>query len=173
MNRDTQDSTSTVDAVHGSPVPAPQQRMSLRHIAPDFYRPLFGLEAASGAGLEPLLVGLVRVRVSQINRCTFCIDTHSTDIRRTGEEERRLLALPAWREAPFFDARERAALALTEAVTLLPDAGVPDDVWEAGAHEFTEPELAQLLCLCITINVWNRIGVATRMAPAPLDVSAQ
>jgi AhpD family alkylhydroperoxidase len=173
LNADTQDATPTVNAVHGSPVPAPLQRMSLRHVAPDFYRALFRLDAASGAGLEPLLVGLVRVRASQINRCSFCIDTHSADTRRTGEEERRLLALPAWRETPFFNARERAALALTEAVTLLPDAGVPDDVWEAAASQFTEPELAQLLCLCITINVWNRIGVATRMAPAPLDVASK
>ncbi len=144
--------------------------MSLRHVAPDFYRALFGLDAASGVGLEPLLAGLVRVRASQINHCSFCVDTHSADAQRAGESARRLVALSAWRETPFFTARERAALALAEAVTLLPEAGVPDTVWDTAADEFGEAELGQLLCLCITINVWNRIGVATRMAPPSADV---
>jgi AhpD family alkylhydroperoxidase len=139
--------------------------MVLRQLAPDFYRAMAQLDATSGQGLDPLLTGLVKVRASQLNHCTFCIDIHSRDTRRNGESEQRLYALPAWRDTPFFTRRERAALALTESVTLLARQPVPDDVYDEAEQVFSEEELAQLIALCVAINAWNRIGVTTRMTP--------
>jgi AhpD family alkylhydroperoxidase len=113
---------------------------------------------------EPLRE-LVRLRASQLNGCAWCVDQHARDARAAGEDERRLITLPLWREAPFFDARERAALALTEAMTLLPESGVPDDVYEDAAREFSSEELGNLMGAIIAINAWNRVGVATGMQP--------
>jgi AhpD family alkylhydroperoxidase len=115
---------------------------------------------------DPALRELVRLRASQLNGCTYCIDLHAHDARAGGEDERRLWALSAWRETPFFSERERAALALTEAMTLLPERGVPDDVYAAAAEHFDEHELGQLMFAIVVINAWNRVGVGTRMAPA-------
>ena len=107
-----------------------------------------------------------RVRASMVNGCAFCIDMHWANARARGEPEVRLAQLAAWRESPFFDDRERAALALTDAVTRVAETHVPDDVWaEAEAH-FSEPELANLLFAIAAINVWNRLMVATRTLPA-------
>lgn len=148
-----------------TPIPAPPQRMVLRQLAPDFYRAMAQLDTTSGQGLDPLLTGLVKVRASQLNHCTFCIDIHSRDTRRNGESEQRLYALPAWRDTPFFTRRERAALALTESVTLIAQQTIPDDVYDEAAQVFSAGELAQLIALCVAINAWNRIGVTTRMSP--------
>jgi AhpD family alkylhydroperoxidase len=105
---------------------------------------------------------LVRIRASQLNGCAYCIDMHTKDARAAGETEQRIYALPAWPETPFFTCRERAALAFTEAVTLLADTHVPDQAFRDVAAEFTEAETAALLALIVTINAWNAIGVAAR-----------
>ena len=114
------------------------------------------------AGIDPLLRELVRVRASQLNGCAYCIDMHTKDARAAGEAEQRLYALPAWRETPFYTNRERAALALTEDVTLMARDHVPAAAYEAAAEVLTPGEIAALLALIITINAWNAIGVTTR-----------
>ncbi len=111
---------------------------------------------------DPRLRELVRIRASQLNGCAYCIDMHTKDARAIDEAEQRIYALPAWRETPFFSARERAALAFTEAVTLLADDHVPTAAYDAVAAQFTPDEVAALLSLIITINAWNAIGVTTR-----------
>jgi AhpD family alkylhydroperoxidase len=141
-------------------------RIAFAGAARDVYRAIAALDAS--APFEPRLRELVRIRASQINGCAFCVDMHSTDARKAGEHERRIFALAAWRESPFFDDRERAALALTEAMTRLPDHGVPDDVYEAAAEQFDEQELGNLMGVIIAINAWNRVAVATRMQPPEL-----
>ena len=114
------------------------------------------------AGIDHRLRELVRIRASQLNGCAYCIDMHTKDARAVGESEQRIYALPAWAETPFFTARERAALAFTEAVTLLADTHVPADAYDAVAAHFSAEEVAALLALIVTINAWNAIGVATR-----------
>jgi AhpD family alkylhydroperoxidase len=114
------------------------------------------------AGIDPLLRELVRIRASQLNGCAYCIDMHTKDARAAGETEQRLYALPAWRETPFYTNRERAALALTEDVTLMARDHVPAAAYEAAADVLTPGEIAALLALIITINAWNAIGVTTR-----------
>ncbi len=114
------------------------------------------------AGIDHQLRELVRIRVSQLNGCAYCIDMHTKDARAAGESEQRLYALPAWREAPYFTSRERAALAFTEAVTLLADTHVPAEAYQSAAAVFTGAEMAALVALIVTINAWNAIGVATR-----------
>ena len=147
-------------------VPAPARRMDLRRLSPQWYRAMAALDQAASEGLDPALAELIKIRASQINGCAFCVDQHTRDARDKGEQERRLYALSAWRETPFFTAKERAALALTEAVTLLSVDHVPDDVYDEAALRFDEDELAQVLAMAITINAWNRIGVTTRMSPS-------
>jgi AhpD family alkylhydroperoxidase len=115
---------------------------------------------------DPALRELVRLRASQINGCAYCIDMHWPEARAAGQSEERLAQLAAWRESPFFDERERAALALTEAVTHVSETHVPDEIWaEAEAH-FAPDELAHMLFQIAAINVWNRIAVSTRALPA-------
>jgi AhpD family alkylhydroperoxidase len=111
---------------------------------------------------DPRLRELVRVRASQLNGCAYCIDMHTKDARAIGETEQRLYGLAAWRETPYFTARERAALAFTEAVTLVADTHVPDSAYEAVAAEFEPDEIAALLGLIVTINAWNALSVASR-----------
>ena len=140
-------------------------RMSLKSLAPRIYKAMLALDAAAGEGLEAPLKELVRIRASQLNGCVYCIDMHTTDARKGGEDEQRLYAIPAWPEAPYYTGRERAALALTDSVTLISQTHVPDDVYARAAGEFSEPELAQLIGLIMTINAWNRLAVSTRMQP--------
>jgi alkylhydroperoxidase family enzyme len=102
-----------------------------------------------------------------LNGCAYCIDMHTKVARRAGESERRLHAVAAWHEAPFFDDKERAALALTDAVTLISDEHVPREVWEEASAHFEQDELAQLVWAITVINAWNRIAITTRMLPAP------
>jgi AhpD family alkylhydroperoxidase len=121
------------------------------------------LEAASRrTKLEPALLELLRLRASQINGCAYCVNMHARDAREGGETEKRLYALPVWAETPFFTARERAALALTEAGTRLSDGPVPDEVFAAAAQQFSEPELAELIWTIAVINAWNRVGAIAR-----------
>jgi AhpD family alkylhydroperoxidase len=140
-------------------------RMNLSSLAPRGYKAMIALDAAAGEGLEPPLKELVRIRASQLNGCVYCIDMHTTDARKGGESEQRLYAIAAWREAPYYTARERAALALTDSVTLISQTQVPDDVYATAAGQFSEPELAQLITLITTINAWNRLAISTRLQP--------
>ncbi|MGW2629416.1 carboxymuconolactone decarboxylase family protein [Streptomyces chattanoogensis] len=134
--------------------------------APEVYKAMIALDAAARKGLDPVLVELVKIRASQVNHCAFCIDMHIKDARKAGETEERIYLLSAWEEAAaFYSPKEQAALALTEAITVLTDGFVPDAVHERAAAHFDEAELAQLIALITTINAWNRFGVSTRMAP--------
>ncbi len=113
-------------------------------------------------GLEHSLLELVKMRASQINGCAYCLDMHSKDARAAGETEQRLYLLNAWREAPFYTERERAALEWTEAVTRLGEHGVPDDVYATAQAHFTEEELVNLTFAVIAINSWNRLSISFR-----------
>ncbi|GDY54410.1 alkyl hydroperoxide reductase AhpD [Streptomyces violaceusniger] len=142
--------------------------MQFAKAAPEVYKAMVNLDAAARKGVDPTLAELVKVRASQLNRCAFCIDMHTKDARAAGESEERLYLLSAWEEADhLYTEKEQAALALTEAVTVLTDGFVPDEVYEQAAKHFEERELAQVIALIFTINAWNRIGVTTRMTPAP------
>ncbi len=144
-----------------------QARLDPQKVSPAAYRAMSGLEmfVRKQSRLEPTLIELVKVRASQINGCAFCIDMHSKDARAEGETEQRLYALSAWRETPFFTDRERAALALTEAITLIGEGHVPDAVYEQAKESFSEEELVNLTLAIITINGWNRIAITFRMVP--------
>ncbi len=115
--------------------------------------------------LEPSLLELIKMRASQINGCAYCIDMHSKDARAAGETEQRLYALNAWRETPFFTDRERAALAWTEAVTLVSDGHVPDEIYAEARERFTEEDLVNLTMAVVAINGWNRMAIAFRAVP--------
>jgi AhpD family alkylhydroperoxidase len=135
--------------------------------AASFSRALSHLDHAATKELDrvefdPRLRELVRIRASQLNGCAYCIDMHSKDARAIGETEQRLYALPAWRETPFFSARERAALAFTEAVTLVAGDHVPAESYDAVAEHFGPDEIAALVSLIVVINAWNAVSVATR-----------
>ena len=142
-------------------------RLDFEAAAPGVYKAMATLDRAAtraldDAGIEPRLRELVRIRASQLNGCAYCIDMHTKDARKLGETEQRIYALPAWRETPFFTARERIALAFTESVTQLASTHVPDADYEPVAKEFSPAEAAALVGLLVAINAWNRIGVATR-----------
>jgi AhpD family alkylhydroperoxidase len=119
----------------------------------------------ANCGLDHKFVHLLKLRASQLNGCAFCIDMHSIDARAAGETEQRLYALDAWRETPFFDDRERAGLAWIEAVTLVAQTHVPDDVYDEARQHFSEQEIIDLTYIAAAINVWNRLAVATRSVP--------
>lgn len=145
-------------------------RVSLKRITPDVSTAMGALHgaavsAARDAKIEPELLELLRIRASQINGCAFCLDMHTKDARAQGETEQRIYALSAWRETPFFTERERAALALTEAVTLVHDGRVPDAVYAEAAEVFDEEQIAALIWAATVINAYNRIAIAQRMAP--------
>ncbi len=141
-------------------------RLDYRQVAPEAVQTMRGLEAyVKSSGLEPSLLELVKIRASQLNGCAYCIDLHTRSARAAGESERRIYALSAWQEAPFFSARERAALAWTEAVTLLAEGRVPDHVYEVARRHFTERELVDLTMAVVAINGWNRLAVAFRLPP--------
>jgi AhpD family alkylhydroperoxidase len=140
-----------------------QPRMDIRRLVPRLHRALAAL--GNEVELDPRLRELVNLRVSILNGCAYCIDMHTRNARRVGESERRLYAVPAWHEAPFFDDKERAALALADAVTLISDGHVPRGVWEEASAHFEEDELAQLLWVITLMNAWNRIAISTRMIP--------
>ena len=138
-------------------------RLDYAAAAPDAIEAMRGLEeVVESSTLEPLLLELVKLRASQINGCAYCVDMHTKDARAIGEDEQRLYLVAVWREAPFFTPRERAALAWTEALTLLPETGAPDDVYEAMVGEFDPPEQVALTLAIVAINGWNRFSVAFR-----------
>lgn len=144
------------------------QRLNLAKTAPEGYQAVLGLENYVRANVDHGLLHLVKLRASFLNGCTFCVDMHSTDALKEGEDVRRLFAVGAWRESPFFTEVERAALALTDDVTRLGENGVSDAVWAAAQDAFSDRELADLILAISTINVWNRIGVTTHLQPPAL-----
>jgi AhpD family alkylhydroperoxidase len=138
----------------------PAHRLQLAEVAQRQYGALLRVGAANP--IDPTLGHLIEIRASQINGCAFCLDMHWKDAKEHGETEERLYMVAAWREASCYDARERAALALTEAVTLIADGGVPDDVWEQAEDEFDPEELGQVIFAIATINIWNRLNVTVQ-----------
>ncbi len=141
-------------------------RIDLMHVNPGVIQAMLGLERqVRQAGLEQTLLDLVRMRASQINGCAHCLDMHSKDARANGEAEQRLYGLEAWRETPYYSPRERAALEWTEALTLVADTGVPDDVYARVRDQFSEDELVHLSLAIVSINGWNRLNVAARTVP--------
>ena len=140
-----------------------QPRLDYFKLAPAARTAMHAVEKyARESGLEAPLLELVRLRASQINGCAYCIDMHTKDARAHGETEQRLYTLSAWREAPFFTSRERAALAWTEAVTEIAASHAPDDVYEVALAEFTDTELVNLTMAIVAINGWNRLAISFR-----------
>ncbi|HYO24381.1 MAG TPA: carboxymuconolactone decarboxylase family protein [Lacipirellulaceae bacterium] len=151
--------------------PSPHERIAMTpridaaKVSPEPQRAMYAIEKyLASCGLEHGLRELVKLRASQINGCAYCIDMHWKDARAAGETEQRLYALNAWRESPFYTDRERAALAWTEAVTLV-TGGVPDDVYEAARQHFDEQELVDLTWAVAAINAWNRMAISFRAVP--------
>lgn len=143
-----------------------QSRLSYEKAAPGALRAMLSLEKyVQESGLERSLLELVKTRASQINGCAYCIDMHTKDARAAGETEQRLYALNAWRETPFYTDRERAALAWTEAVTLVHNGHVPDEVFQQAQEQFTDNELVNLTTAVVAINGWNRLAIAFRTVP--------
>ncbi|WP_030246674.1 MULTISPECIES: carboxymuconolactone decarboxylase family protein [unclassified Streptomyces] len=137
-------------------------RLEFAKSAPKAFRALIAFDAAAREGLDPALVELIQIRASHLNHCAYCLHMHTNDARKAGESEDRLHMVAVWREARhFFTEREQAALALTEAMTLVAGAGVPDDVYDQAAVHFEERELAQVLALICAINTWNRVALST------------
>jgi AhpD family alkylhydroperoxidase len=143
-----------------------QPRLNPQPIAPDGYKALIALELyLHRTGLEPALLHLVKLRASQLNGCAYCIDMHTKDARAGGETEQRLYCLQAWRECPFYTERERAAFEWTEAVTMITQGHVPDDVYDRVRAHFGEKELVDLNYAVVAINAWNRIAIPFRSVP--------
>jgi AhpD family alkylhydroperoxidase len=143
-----------------------QSRIDATKVAPGAYQAMAGLEAyVRKSRLEPSLLELVKVRASLINGCAYCIDMHTKDARAKGETEQRLYATAAWRETPFFTDRERAALAWTEAITLINKDHAPDSVYEEVRQHFSEEELVNLTLAIVAINGWNRLAIGFRAVP--------
>ncbi|WP_127580435.1 carboxymuconolactone decarboxylase family protein [Paenibacillus koleovorans] len=146
-----------------------QMRMNHRTANPAGFQALLKLEdAAKKMGLDPVLYELIKIRASQINGCAFCLDMHVADLRQMGESEQRLTLISVWREAPMFTDRERAALALTEAVTRISEGGVPLTLYEQVREQFSESEVVALLMAINAINCWNRMAITTGMFPGSM-----
>jgi AhpD family alkylhydroperoxidase len=142
-------------------------RIDIHAAAPHVYAAMAAFDAAAGEKLPLAVTELVRVRASQINGCSMCQNMHSRTALDAGEDERRLRALPAWRESTLFTDAERAALELTESMTLIAAAGVPGKVLAAARAHFDDTQLTHLLWTIAAINVWNRVGIATAAQSAP------
>jgi AhpD family alkylhydroperoxidase len=140
-----------------------EPRLNFAKVAPEGYQAMSALNRyVENSGLEPLLLELVKMRASQINGCAYCLDMHSKDARALGESEHRLYTLSAWRETPFFNERERAALLWTEELTLLNQREVDDEVYAEVSKHFTDEELVNLTYAIVVINGWNRLAVSFR-----------
>jgi AhpD family alkylhydroperoxidase len=147
-------------------------RLDYRKAAPDAFKAMLELESGvRRSGLERSLIELIKMRVSQINGCAYCLDMHSKDARAAGETEQRLYVLPAWREAPFYSARERAALAWAEAVTQVSTNDFPDALYDEVRAQFDEKALVELTLAIIAINGWNRLAIPFRSEAGSYVVS--
>ncbi|HZZ51414.1 MAG TPA: carboxymuconolactone decarboxylase family protein [Pseudonocardia sp.] len=158
----------TTNEVQGSTQRLPEQaaRLDWATLAPEAYRAMVRLDAAARKGVEPTLLDLIKIRASQINHCAFCLDMHSKDALAAGESVERIVQLSAWDESKhFYSARELAAIELTEAITVLTDGYVPDEVYARAAKQFDETELAHVITAIVAINAFNRFGVSTRSVP--------
>jgi AhpD family alkylhydroperoxidase len=141
-------------------------RLDWATLAPEAYKAMIRLDTAASVGVDPTVLNLVKIRASQINHCAFCLDMHSKDALAAGESAERIIQLNAWRESRhFYTAKEIAAIELTEAITVLTDGFVPDEVFARAANEFDETSLTRLIVAITAINAWNRLGVSTRMVP--------
>lgn len=141
-------------------------RIEFQHVNPKVRQLLLAVEGyLHRSSLESKLHHLIQLRASQINGCAYCLDMHTKDARAEGESEQRLYALDAWRETPYFDDRERAALEWTESLTLVAEGHVPDDVYERVSQQFSEQELVDLTLAVASINSWNRLNIAFRTVP--------
>ena len=142
------------------------QQLDAMKVSPAAYKAMAGLQAyVDQSGIERPLLELVKVRASQINGCAYCLAMHTSDARKLEESDERMHLLNAWREAPVFNARERAALAWAEAITLITEGHVPDDVYDEARRQFSEKELVDLTAAAVAINAWNRIAIAFRAPP--------
>jgi len=138
-----------------------QQRIKYQSYAPELMKQVYALnKAVEECGLEKSLLHLVKLRASQINGCSFCVNMHSHEALRDGDTQQRVLLVSAWKESPLFTERERAAFAYTDAVTKIADQGVPDALWEATRQHFSEEEITKLTVAIGMINIWNRICVS-------------
>lgn len=143
-----------------------EARFNPAKASPAGYKALLGLEQyLHHSGLEESLLGLIKLRASQINGCAYCIDMHWKELIAMGEKQQRMYGLDAWRESPYYTARERAALEWTEGVTLITTGHVPDSVYEEVKTQFSEKELSDLTLAVATINVWNRMAISSRTVP--------
>ncbi len=143
-----------------------EERIHYTKVSPGAYHALLEIEKYLGeCGLEETLLNLIKLRVSQINGCAYCLDMHWKDLRALGEGEQRLYSLDAWEESPYYTDRERAALAWAEAVTRVSETHVPDEVYEEAKKHFSEKELSDLTVAVAAINVWNRLNIAARTMP--------
>ncbi|MEU5519189.1 carboxymuconolactone decarboxylase family protein [Streptomyces sp. NPDC047860] len=144
----------------------PPVRLAWARHAPEVYQAMIRLDSAARKGLDPQLYELVKIRASQINRCAYCLDMHTKDALAAGESVERIVQLAAWEESRhFYTDKELAAIELTEAVTVLTDGFVPDEVYERAAKWFDEAELSRLVAAITVINAWNRFGVTCRLTP--------
>lgn len=144
----------------------PPRRLKIYQASPELYDAMMTLSTVAGRDVEPELAELIKIRASQLNHCAFCLDMHTRDARKHGVADQKLDVLAAWAEAgEVFSDRERAALALTEAITELGHGGVCDEVYAQAAEAFSERELGQVIAMAVTINAWNRINAAVRMPP--------
>ena len=143
-----------------------QQRIDVTKVNPAAYKAAAALQIyVDQSSLEPKLRELIKIRASQINGCAYCLAMHTRDARKIGETDERMHLLDAWREAPVFNARERAALAWAEAITLIVDGHVPDDVFDEVRKQFSEKEIVDLTAAVVAINMWNRFAITFRMTP--------
>ncbi|MFD7404006.1 carboxymuconolactone decarboxylase family protein [Streptomyces sp. NPDC059866] len=157
----TNDTETTVEYA-----PEPTPRLDWARHAPDVFKAMLRLDTAAQQGLDAKLRELVKIRASQINHCAFCLDMHTKDALAAGESVERIVQLSAWEESRhFYTEKELAALELTEAVTVLTDGFVPDEVYERAARHFEEAELVRLIAAITVINAWNRFGVTCRRTP--------
>lgn len=141
-------------------------RLNHSEANPEAFQAMLAMENyAKNSGLDPLLYELIKLRASQINGCSYCIDMHATDLLKNGESMERLLLLPVWREVPLFSDKEKAVLELTEYVTKISEKGVPDEVFNRVKQHFSEKEIVDILMAINVINCWNRLGIATGMFP--------
>jgi AhpD family alkylhydroperoxidase len=143
-----------------------QPRLDATKVSPDLYKAMTGLQSyVDASGLDRKLLDLVKIRASQINGCAYCIVMHTNDARKHGESDEWMHLLNAWHEAPIYSARERAALAWTEAVTKISDGHVSDEVYDEARRHFSEKELVNLTAAVVAINAWNRAAIAFRATP--------
>ncbi|HKX31747.1 MAG TPA: carboxymuconolactone decarboxylase family protein [Blastocatellia bacterium] len=151
-----------------------EPRLNYAKVAPGALRAMYGLQKyIDDCGLEHSLQELIKTRASQLNGCAYCIDMHTKDARANGETEQRLYGLSAWRETPFYTERERAALAWTEAVTLVGEGHVPDEVFAEVRPHFSDDELVNLTLAIVTINGWNRLAISFRAVPGSYQPPAK